>query len=59
MGFSIAYDLFALAYGQKQLAGSLTNGGGGGEGWSNMLGMTGAVCAAAVGLRHLQGANWL
>lgn len=59
MGASIVFDLLALSYGQSQLVGRLTNGGGGGQGWANILGTTGAVCAAAVGLRHFNGANWL
>jgi len=62
-GSCIAYDLFGVAIGQHQLAqkalGSLTNGGGGGEGWARLLGALGLGVSAVVGTRAYNGAKWL
>ena len=62
-GSCIAYDLFGVAIGQHQLAqkalGSVTNGGGGGEGWARLLGALGLGVSAIVGTRAYNGAKWL
>lgn len=60
LGACIAYDLFAIAVGQHQLAQKIGGmGGGGGEGWARLLGGLGLVTAVLVGARAWGGAKWL
>lgn len=60
-GACIAYDLFAVAVGQHQLATKALAGfgGGGGEGWARLLGATGLGVSALIGLRAYNGARWV
>ncbi|ORY35715.1 hypothetical protein BCR39DRAFT_585327 [Naematelia encephala] len=61
-GACIAYDAFAIAVGQHQLAGKASlfgTGGGGGEGWARLMGGLGLGVTAIVGARAWAGARWL
>lgn len=60
-GACIAYDLVGVAIGQRQLAGKALDGlgGGGGQGWSMLVGFTAVLAAAATGFKYMQTGRFL
>lgn len=55
-GACIAYDLFGVAIGQRQLANKALDGlgGGGGHGWSMLVGFTAVLAAAGTAIKYMQ-----